>query len=153
MSGKESAVRGDPTDDTGSPVRGQDDQGGEEMSASLNPEVGTSVDVQSTSTRENPVSGQERGRGKKPGSLHMRKQTTTYSLTTRQQETPPKTRKARARKARGVKASGSDGAKPGQAKGAGRGKEILRVALANTPKPESVQLPDSSESSDTDEES
>ncbi len=59
MSRKESAVRGDSTDDTGSPVRGQDDQGREEMSVSLNSEAGPSVGVQSTSARQPPVSGQE----------------------------------------------------------------------------------------------
>ena len=65
MSRKESAVRGDPTDDTGSPVRGQDDQGREEMSASLNSGAGPSADVQSASARQTPVPGQESGRGKK----------------------------------------------------------------------------------------
>ncbi len=153
MSGKESVVRGDPTEDTESPFRGQDDQGREEMSASPNSEAGLSVDVQSTSAHQTPVSGQERGRGKKGGSLRTRRQTTTYSLTTRQQETPPKTRKAKAQKARGVKTSGSDGAKPGLVLGAGKGRGVLRAALAIAPNVESGQLPDSFESSDTDEES
>ena len=153
MSRKESTVRGDPTEDTGSPVRGQDDQGREEMSASLNTGAGPSVDMQSTSARQTPVSGQECGRGKKGGSLRMRKQTTTYSLTTCQQELAQKPRKAKTRKAKGVKTSGSEGAKPGLVPGAGKRRGVLRVIPTTTPKPESVQLPDNSESSDTDEES
>ncbi len=40
MSRKGSAVRGDPTDNTGNPVLGQDDQEREEISASLNSEAG-----------------------------------------------------------------------------------------------------------------
>ncbi len=52
MSRNGSTVRGDPTEDTGSPVRGQDDQGREEMSASLNSEAGPGVGVQSTSARQ-----------------------------------------------------------------------------------------------------
>ncbi len=135
MSVKESAVRGDPTEDTGSPVQGQDDQGREEMSASLNSEARPSVDVQSTSARQTPFSRQECGRGKKGGSLRTRKQTTTYSLTTRQQETPPKTRKAKTRKAKSVKTSRSNDAKPGLVPGAGKGRGVLRAALAITPKP------------------
>ncbi len=53
------------------------------MSASLNSGAGPSVGVQSTSDRQTPVSGQERERVKRGGSLRTRKQTTTYSLTTR----------------------------------------------------------------------
>ncbi len=75
MSRKGSAVRGDPTDDTGSPVRGQDDQGREEMSASLNSEAGLGVGVQSNSAHQNPVSGQESGGGKKGRSSRTCKQT------------------------------------------------------------------------------
>ncbi len=56
MSQNGSAVRGDPTDDTGNPVIGQDDQEREEMSASLNSGAGTEAGVQSTSTQPTPVS-------------------------------------------------------------------------------------------------
>ncbi len=153
MSRKESTVGGDPTEDTGSPVRGQDDQGREAMSASLDSGAGPSVGVQSTSARQTPVSGQERGCGKKGGLLRTRKQTTTYSLTTRQQELALKPRKAKTQKAKGVKTSGSEGAKPGLVPGAGKGRGVLRVLPTTTRKPESVQLPDNSESSNTDKES
>ncbi len=94
MSRKGSTVRGDPTEDTGSPVQGQDDQGRDEISASLNSEAGLGVGVQSTSAHQAPVSGQESGHGKKGKSLHTHKQTNTYSLTTCQQELTPKPRKA-----------------------------------------------------------
>ena len=123
------------------------------MSASLNSGAGPSVGMQSTSARQTSVSGQESGRGKKGKSLRTPKQTETYSLTTRQRELPPKPRKAKAQKAKGVKTSGSEGAKPGLVPGAGKRRGVLRVIPTTTPKPESVQLPDNSESSDTDEES
>ena len=83
----------------------------------------------------------------------MRKKTKTYPLTTRQQELAQKPRKAKTRKAKGVKTSGSEGAKPGLVPGAGRGRRVLRVVPTTMRKRESIQLPDSSESSDTDEES
>ena len=123
------------------------------MSASLNSGAEPSVGVQSTSAHQPPVSGQESGCGKKDKSLRMRKQTKTYSLTTRQQELAQKPRKAKARKAKGVKTSGSDGATPGLVPGAGRGRGVLRVIPTTMLEPESVRLPDNSESSDTDEES
>ncbi len=122
MSRKESTVRGDPTEDTESPVQGQDDQGREEMSASLNSEAGPSVGVQSTSARQTPVSRQESGRGRTGKSSRTCKQTKTNSLNTCQQELAPKPRKAKARKAKGVKTSGSEGAKLGLVPGAGRGR-------------------------------
>ncbi len=59
MSRKESTVGGDPTESTGNPVREQDDQGSEGMSASLNSEVRGGAGVQSTPDRQSPVSGQE----------------------------------------------------------------------------------------------
>ncbi len=153
MSRKGSTVRGDPTDDTGSPVRGQDEQGRDGMSASLNSEAGPEVGVQSTPARQAPVSRQGSGSGKKGKSSRMRKQMETYSLTTRHRELAPKARKTKARKAKGVKTSGSEGAKSGLVPGAGRGRGAVRLFRDTTPKPESIQLPDSSESSDTDEES
>ncbi len=55
MSRKESRVGGDPTESTGSPVQGQNNQEREEISASLNSEAETSE----TSDRQAPVSGQE----------------------------------------------------------------------------------------------
>ncbi len=58
MSRKGSAVRGDPTDDTGNPVLGQDDQEWEEMSASLNSGAGLGAGVQSTPVQQTSVSGQ-----------------------------------------------------------------------------------------------
>ncbi len=64
MSRKESIVGGDPTESTGSPVRGQDNQESEGMSASLNSGAGMSIGVQSTSDHQTPVSGQERERAK-----------------------------------------------------------------------------------------
>ena len=122
------------------------------MSASLNSEAGLSVGVQSTSACQTPVSRQESGRGKKGRSSRMRKQATTYSLTTRQQELAPKPRKAKTRKAKGGKTSGSEAAKPFLVPGAGKGRGVLRVLPTTTLKPESVRLPENSESSDTDEE-
>ncbi len=67
MSRKESAVRGDPTDDTGNPVLGQDDQGREEMFASLNSEAGPGpgAGVQSTPVQQASVSAQGSGSGKR----------------------------------------------------------------------------------------
>ncbi len=152
MSQKGSAVRGDPTDDTGNPVLGQDDQEREEMSASLNSGAEPGVGIQSTSTQPTPVSGQGSGSGKRGRSSRSRKQTETYSLTTRQQKLTPKTRKAKARTAKGVKASGTEGAKSGLVPGAGRGRGLARLLPTIKPKPESVQLPDHSESSDPEEE-
>ena len=153
MSRKGSTVRGDPTEDTGSPVRGQDDQGREEMSASLNSGAGMSVGVQSTSDHKAPVSGREQGRTKGSVSSRTRKQTTTTYLTAGQRGLAQKPRKAKTRKAKGVKTSGSEGAKPGLVPGAGKERGVLRVLPTTTLKPESVRLPDNSESSDTDEES
>ncbi len=72
-------------EDTGSPLRGQDDQESEEMSASLNSGAGMSVGVQSTSDRQAPVSGREQGRKKGSVSSRMYKQTTTAYLTASQQ--------------------------------------------------------------------
>ncbi len=108
---------------------------------------------QSTSARQTPVSGQESGRWTKGRSSRTCKQMKTYSLTTHQQELAQKPRKAKTRKAKGVKTSGSDGVKPGLVSGAGKGRGVLRVLPTTTPKPKSVQLPDSSASLDTDEES
>ncbi len=133
MSRKGSTVRGDPTEDTGSPVQGQDDQGRDEMSASLNSEAGLGVGVQSTSAHQAPVSGQESGPGRKSKSLHMRRQTTTYSLTTRQQELTLKPRKANTRKAEGVKTSGSEGTKSGLVPGAGKGRRVSVFSLLPRP--------------------
>ncbi len=75
------------------------------MSASLNSEAESGIGVQSTSAHNTPVSGQESGHGKKSKSSRTHKQMKTYSLTTRQQELAPKTRKAKARKPKGVKTS------------------------------------------------
>ncbi len=108
MSRKESAVRGDPTDDTGNRVQGQDDQGREEMSTSLNSEAGPGAGIQSIPAHQASVSGQGSGSGKRNKSWRMRKQTETYSLTTLQQTLTPKPRKAKAQKAKGVKTSGSE---------------------------------------------
>ena len=113
ISRKESRVGGDPTESTGSPVRGQDNQESEGMSASLNSGAGPSVGVQSTSERHAPVSGQEQGRAKGGVSSRTLKRKTTISLTTRQQELAQKPRKAKTRKSKGVKASGSGGTKLG----------------------------------------
>ncbi len=137
---------------TGSPVRGQDDQGRDEMPASLNSEAGPGAGVQSTPAQQASVSEQGSRSGKRNKSSHTRKQTETYSLTTHQQKLTPKTRKAKTRKAKGVKTSDSEGAKFSLVPGAGRGKGAVRLLPDTKPKPESVQLPDSSESSDTDEE-
>ncbi len=153
MSRKESAVRGDPTDDTGNPVRGQDDQVRDEMSASQNSGAGPGAGVQSTPAQQASVSGQGSGSGKRNKSSCTRKQTETYSLTTRQQKLAPKPRKAKTRKVKGVKTSDSEGTKFSLVPGAGRGKGAVRLLPDTKPNPESVQLPDSSESSDTDEES
>ncbi len=153
MSRKESAVRGVPTDDTGSPVRGQDDQGKEEMSASLNSEAGPGAGVQSNPAHQASVSGQGSGSEKRNKSSRSRKQMKTYSLTTHQQTLTPKPRKAKARKTKGVKTSGSEGAESGLVPGAGRGRGAVRLLPNTKPIPESIQLPDTSESSDTDEES
>ncbi len=153
MSRKESAVKGNPTDDTGNPVRGQDDQVRDKMSASQNSEAGREAGVPSTPAQQASVSGQGSGSGKRSKSSRTRKQTETYSLTTRQRELAPKARKAKARKAKGVKTSGSEGTKSGLVPGAGKGRGAVRLFPDAVPKPESVQLPDSSESSDTDEES
>ena len=68
-------------------------------------------------------------------------------------ELAQKPRKAKARKAKGVRTSGSEGAQPGLVPGDGKGRGVLRVIPTTMLKPEKVQLPDSSESSDTDEES
>ncbi len=151
MSRKESAVRGDPTDDTGSPVLGQDVQGREEMSASLNSGAEPGAGVQSTSTQPTPVSGQGSGSGKRGRSARLHKQMETYSLTTRQQKPTPKTRKDKARAAKGVKASGTEGTKSGLVPGAGRGRGLTRLLPTIKPKLESVRLPDHSESSDPEE--
>ncbi len=145
MSRKASAVRGDPTDDTGNPVSGQDDQGREEMSASLNSGAEDGAGVQSTPTQPPPVSGQGSGSGKRKKSTRSRKQTETYSLTTHQQT--PKPRKAKARNVRGVKASDAKGMKSGLVKGIGRGGRAADLLSAIKPDPESVQLPESSDSS------
>ncbi len=123
------------------------------MSASLNSEAGPGAGVQSTPAHPAPVSRQGSGSGKKGKSSRTRKQTETYSLTTHQQTLTPKPRKAKARKAKGVKTSGSEGTKSGLVPGAGKGRGVLRVVPTTRPKPESVQLPDSSESLDTDKES
>ncbi len=109
--------------------------------------------MQSTPAHQASVSGQGSGSGKKGKSLRTRKQTETYSLTTRQQTLTLKPRKAKTRKAKGLKTSGSEGAKSGLVPGAGKGRGVYRVIPTTTPKPESIQLPDTSESSDTDEES
>ncbi len=122
------------------------------MSASLNSGAGPGAGVQSTPVQQTSVSGQGSGSGKRNRSSRSRKQTETYSLTTRQQKLTPKPRKAKARNAKGVKASGSEGAKAGLVPGAGKVRGVLRHIPATTPKPESVQLPDTSESSDTEEE-
>ncbi len=152
MSRKASAVRGDPTDDTGSLVLGQDDQGREEMSASLNSGAETGAGVQSTSTQPTPVSGQGSGSGKRGRSARSRKQTETYSLTTRQQKLTPKIRKTKARTAKGVKASGTEGTKSGLVPGAGRWRGLASLLPTIKPKPRSIPLPVSSESSDQEEE-
>ncbi len=158
MSRKASAVRGDPTDDTGSPVLGQDDQGREEVSTSPNSGAEPGAGVQSTPTQPTPVSVQGSGSGKRKKS-HSRKQTETYSLqtetyslTTRQQKLTPKPRKTKARNAKGVKASDAKGTKSGLVPGAGRGRGAVSLLPDIKPGPESVQLPDTSESSDTEEE-
>ncbi len=123
------------------------------MSASLNSGAGLSVGVPSTSDCQAPVSGQEQGRKKGSMSSRTRKQTMTAYLTASQRGMAQKPRKAKIRKSKGVKTSGSEGAKPGLVPGAGRGRGAVRL-LPDTPlKPESVQLPDNAESSDTDEES
>ncbi len=153
MSRKESTVGGDPTEGTGSPVRGQDNQESEGMSASLNSGAGMSVGVQSTSDRQAPVSGQEQGRTKGSVSSCMCKQTTTTYLTASQRGLAQKPRKAKTRKSKGVKTSRSEGANPALVPGAGRGRGAVRLLPDTMLKPESVQLPDNSESSDTDEES
>ncbi len=144
MSRKGSAVRGDPTDDTGNPVLEQDDQGREEMSASLSYGAEHGAGVQSTSIQPTPVSRQGSGSGKRGKSSHSCKQTETYSLTTRQQKLTPKTRKAKARNAKGVKASGTEGTKSGLVPGAGNGRGVVRLLPDIKPKPECVQLPDNS---------
>ncbi len=108
--------------------------------------------VQSTSTQPTPVSGQGSGSGKRGRSARLRKQMEPYSLTTRQQKQTPKTRKTKARTAKGVKASGTEGTKSGLAPGAGRGRGLTRLLPTIKPKPESVQLPDHSESSGPEEE-
>ncbi len=121
------------------------------MSASLNSEAGLGAGVQSTPVQQASVSGQGSGSGKRNKSLRSRKQMETYSVTTRQQKLTPKPRKAKARNVKGVKASGSEGAKSGLVPGASKGRGVLHHIPTTTPKPESVQLPDTSESSDTDE--
>ncbi len=146
MSRKASAVRGDPTDDTGNPVLGQDDQEREEMSASLNSEAEAGAGVQSTPTQPPPVSGQGNGSGKRKKSTHSLKQTETYSLTTRQQT--PKPRKAKARNPRGVKASDAKGTKSGLVTGIGRGGRAADLLSAIKPDPESIKFLESSDSSD-----
>ncbi len=152
MSRNRSAVRGDPTDDTGSPVLGQDGQGREEMSASLTSGAEPGAGVQSTSTQPTPVSGQGSGSGKRKKSSRSRKQMETYSLTTRQQKLTPKLRKTKARNAKGVKASDAKGTKYGLIPGAGRGRGVVSLLPNIKPGPESVQLPDTSEFSGTEEE-
>ncbi len=144
MSRKGSTVRGDPTKDTESPVQGQDDQGRDEMSASMNSEAGLGVGVQSTSAHQAPVSGQESGHGKKGKSLRTCKQMKTYSLTTCQRELAPNPRKAKVQKAKGVKTSGSDGLRLAWFQVLVRGEESSHYHVIPTTmlKPESVQLPD-----------
>ncbi len=122
------------------------------MSASLNSEAGPGADVQSTPVQQASVSGQGSGSGKRNKSSCLRKQMETYSLTTRQQKLTPKPRKPKARNAKGVKASGSEGAKSGLVPGAGKGRGVLYHIPTTTPKPKSVQLPDTSESLDKEEE-
>ncbi len=146
MSRKASAVKGNPTDDTGSPVLGQDYQGREEMSASLNSGAEPRAGVQSTPTQSPPVSRQGSGSGKRKKSTRSRKHTETYSLTTRQQT--PKTRKAKARNARGVKASDAKGTKSSLVQGVGRGGRAADLLSRIKPDPKKVQLPDTSDSSD-----
>ncbi len=151
MSRKASAVSGDPTDDTGSPVLGQDDQGREEMSASLNSGAGPEAGVQSTSTQPTPVSGQEGGSGKRGRSAHLHKQMETYSRNTHQQKLTPKTRKTKTRTAKGVKAFGTEGTKSGLVPGAGRGRGLASLLPTTKPKPRSVPLLASSEEEEEDE--
>ncbi len=116
------------------------------MSASLNSGAEAGAGVQSTPTQPPPVSGQGSGSGKRKTSTRSRKQTETYSLTTRQQT--PKPRKAKARNARGVKASDTKGTKSGLVTGIGRGGRAADLLSAIKPDPESIQLPDTSDSSD-----
>ncbi len=118
------------------------------MSASLNSGAG----VQSTSTQPTPISGQGSGSGKRKKSSHTRKQTETYSLTTRQQKLTPKSRKTKTRNARGVKASDAKGTKSGLVPGAGRGRGVVSFLPNINPGVGSIPLPDSYESSDTEEE-
>ncbi len=146
MSRKGSAVNGYPTDGTGSPVLGQDNQGREEMSASLNSGAEPGAGVQSTPTQPPPVSGQGSRYGKRKKSTRSRKQTETISLTTRQQT--PKPRKAKVKTARGVKASDAKGMKSSLVTGVGRGGRAADLLSTIKPDPESVQLPESSDSSD-----
>ncbi len=75
-----------------------------------------------------------------------------YSLTTRQQKLTLKPRKTKARNTRGVKASDAKGTKSGLVPGAGRGRGVVSLLPNIKAGPESVQLPDTSESSDTEEE-
>ncbi len=82
----------------------------------------------------------------------MRKQKTTTYLTAGQRGLAQKPRKAKTKKAKGVKTSGSEGAKPGLVPGAGKERGVLRVLPTTTLKPESVRLPDNSESSEGSEE-
>ncbi len=76
----------------------------------------------------------------------------TYSLTTHQQKLTPKPRKTKARNAKGVKASDAKGTKSGLVPGAGRGRGVTSLLPNIKPGPESIQLPDTSGSSDTEEE-
>ncbi len=116
------------------------------MSASLNSGAEVRTGIQSTPTQPPPVSGQGSGSRKRKKSTRSRKTTETYSLTTRQQT--PKPRKAKAKNARGVKASDAKGAKSGLVPGMGSGGRAADFLSAIKPDPESVQLPDSSDSSD-----
>ncbi len=116
------------------------------MSASLNSGAEPGAGVQSTPTQPTPVSGQGSGSGKRKKSTRSCKHMETYSLTIRQQTSKP--RKAKARNARGIKASDTKGTKSGLAPGVGRGGRVARLLSSIKPDPESVQLPDTSDSSD-----
>ncbi len=119
------------------------------MSASLNSGAGPGAGVQSTPTQPPPVSGQGSGSGSKKRSTRSRKNTETYSLTTRQQT--PKVKKTKARSARGVKTSDAKGPKSGSDSGVGRGEKLVEILSAIKPKPETVDLPGSSDSSEAEE--
>ncbi len=105
--------------------------------------------MQSTPSQPAPVSGQGSGSGKRKKSTRSRKQTETYSLTTRQHKLTQKPRKTKARNARGVKASDAKGTKSGLVPGVGRGGGVVSLLCDIKPEPKSIQLPDTSDSSDT----